>query len=86
MSDAEVSPEGEAPGKLKRAKQVLDDAYERARAGHYCDTPSMRVLRRAEQDYQEARQEGVPDESPARGAETDLPATPAGPGNAGRRA
>lgn len=77
MSDAEVSPEGEGegPGKLKRAKQVLDAAYEQARAGHYCDPPSMRVLRRAEQDYQEARQEGEPDESPAGAAETDLPAS-----------
>ncbi len=67
--------EGEGLGKLKRAKQVLDAAYEQARAGHYSDPPSMRALRRAEQDYQQARQEEESDQSPAPADETDLPAT-----------
>lgn len=74
MDDAEVPVETAGPdrSKLKRARQVLDSTYEQARAGDYeQDTSAMRVLGRAELNYQRVRQDGVHDGPPGEPSERE---------------
>lgn len=60
-----------APGEVRRVKQHLNDAYERARAGRYSpDRPEMRALGRAEQNYQQLK-EAADDDMPAEADPSD---------------
>lgn len=65
VDNADAPVESDGPDRLKRAQQVLDGAYEQARASDYRpDTAAMRVLGRAEQGYQQAKQDEAYDHPP----------------------
>ena len=82
MDDVDVPVESDGPDRVKRARQVLDGDYEQARACDYeRDTPAMRILGLAEQNYQQVRQDGPYDGRPVEPGERD----PLAPGTRPRR-
>jgi len=86
VDDAEVPAEEAGSGELDRAKEVLSQAYERARAGDYQPgSPSMQALEDAEENYQQVRRGEPPDDVAADDVEPGLPGAAPDDGRQARR-